>query len=215
MKKIIFLSLTFLLLLSLLCVTGHAKTVTDTQAPPTSEREEAPTPETGAENGEVGDGDTASGAFAAFLTENADTLLGLLTLVGSLLVAFLYKTGLLPMLRAGLRAIGDTLGKSRELTERFTEDAGAHIKSIEEHTRPVLAAVERSEAIIRALEERLGAMERALSESERDRKETAAILRTETELFYELLHSVNLPEAQKEAMTESYYRLKRTLEAGV
>ena len=41
----------------------------------------------------------------------------------------------------------------------------------------------------------------------------AEVLRTETELFYEMLASVNLPEAQKESMTESYYRLKRILEA--
>ena len=42
---------------------------------------------------------------------------------------------------------------------------------------------------------------------------TAEVLRTETELFYEMLVSVNLPEGQKESMTESYYRLKRELEA--
>lgn len=211
MKKIIVLSLIFLLLLSLLCVTGHAQALTD--ATPQDGTADTVAPEADAKD--TATEDTATGVFAAFLSENADTLLGLLTLVGSLVVAFLYKTGLLPMLRTGLRALGDTLGKSRELTERFTEDAGAHIKRIEEQTQPVLDAVLRSETLIRTLEERLGAMEAALAESERDRKETAAILATETELFYELLHSVNLPEAQKEAMTESYYRLKRTLEAGV
>ena len=63
------------------------------------------------------------------------------------------------------------------------------------------------------MEEKLAALETALERSEGDRQKTAAVLRTETELFYELLASVNLPETQKDSMTESYYRLKRILEA--
>ena len=205
MKKILFLCLTFLLLLSLLCVTGHAEEIE--KAPVT----EAVTDEAAPDEGATAD--TATGALAAFFTENADTLLGLLTLVGSLLVAFLYKTGLLPMLRAGLSALADTLSKSRDATEAFTASASENIRRIEAQTEPILAAVTECEAIIRKLEARLGTMETALADGERAREDTAAILRTETELFYELLHSVNLPEAQKEAMSESYYRLKRALEA--
>ena len=205
MKKILFLSLTLLLLVSLLCVTGHAEE--HTEAPVAQSATDEGTPDEGASD------NTATGALAAFFTQNADTLLGLLTLVGSLLVAFLYKTGLLPMLRAGLSALADTLGKSRDATEAFTASASENIRRIEAQTEPILSAVTECEAIIRRLEARLGTMETALAEGERAREDTAAILRTETELFYELLHSVNLPEAQKEAMSESYYRLKRALEA--
>ena len=117
------------------------------------------------------------------------------------------------MLRAGLSALADTLSKSRDATEAFTASASENIRRIEAQTEPILAAVTQCEAIIRKLEARLGTMETALADGERAREDTAAILRTETELFYELLHSVNLPEAQKEAMSESYYRLKRALEA--
>ena len=53
------------------------------------------------------------------------------------------------------------------------------------------------EDILRAMEEKLAALETALERSEGDRQKTAAVLRTETELFYELLASVNLPETQK------------------
>lgn len=151
--------------------------------------------------------------LSLFFTENADTLLGVLTLIGSLLVAFFYKTGLMPLLRSGLSALGDLLGKSRELTESFTKEAGERFARMEESVLPMADAMRKGEEALSALEEKLKALEEALSKSEKERRLTAEVLRTETELFYEMLVSVNLPEGQKESMTESYYRLKRILEA--
>ena len=151
--------------------------------------------------------------LSLFFTENADTLLGVLTLIGSLLVAFFYKTGLMPLLRSGLSALGDLLGKSRELTESFTKEAGERFARMEESVLPMADAMRKGEEALSALEEKLKALEEALSKSEKERRLTAEVLRTETELFYEMLVSVNLPEGQKESMTESYYRLKRYLEA--
>ena len=151
--------------------------------------------------------------LSLFFTENADTLLGVLTLIGSLLVAFFYKTGLMPLLRSGLSALGDLLSKSRELTESFTKEAGERFARMEESVLPMADAMRKGEEALSALEEKLKALEEALSKSEKERRLTAEVLRTETELFYEMLVSVNLPEGQKESMTESYYRLKRILEA--
>lgn len=189
MKKITILSLCVLLLFSLLLLPASAEEIT----------------------GEAPLGFTQ--AVTDFLTQNGDTLLGVLSLIGTLLVAFLYKTGLLPLLRSGLSALSDLLGKNREVTEHFTKETGEQIHRIEEYMTPMVDTLARSENALRAMEEKLAALETALERSEGDRQKTAAVLRTETELFYELLASVNLPETQKDSMTESYYRLKRILEA--
>ena len=189
MKKITVLSLCVLLLFSLLLLPASAEEIM----------------------GEAPLGFTQ--AVTDFLTQNGDTLLGVLSLIGTLLVAFLYKTGLLPLLRSGLSALGDLLGKNREVTEHFTKETGEQIHRIEEYMTPMVDTLARSENALRAMEEKLAALETALERSEGDRQKTAAVLRTETELFYELLASVNLPETQKDSMTESYYRLKRILEA--
>ena len=191
MKKIITLTLVFLILLSLLLLPAHAA------------EEVVGEPEAG----------TFTQTLSAFFSENADTLLGVLTLIGSLLVAFFYKTGLLPLLRSGLSALGELLGKSRELTESFTKEASERLSRMEEATAPVLASLKAGEASLSTLEPRLAGLEAELAKSEKERRATAEVLRTETELFYEMLASVNLPEAQKESMTESYYRLKKFLEA--
>lgn len=153
------------------------------------------------------------GSVAAFLQENSSTLLGLLTFLGSLLVAFFYKMGLLPMLRSGLSALGELLGKSTRLTESFTKSAEETFSRIESATAPLLTIAKDTEAALSALEARIATLSDDLEKAEADRALTAEVLRTETELFYEMLHSVNLPEAQKESMTESYYRMKRLLEA--
>ena len=193
MKKIITFIILFVLLLSL-CIPSLASEMEDVAS------------ETGTQS--------FTDTLADFITENADTLLGVLTLIGSFLIAFLYKTGLLPLVRSGLSALGDLLGKSQEMTERFTKETGEQIDRIESYIAPMTTALERGEEVLRAAESKLSALEEALAKSEGDRRKTAEVLRTETELFYELLASVNLPEAQKESMTESYYRLKRVLEAG-
>ena len=207
MKKILILCLSALLLLSLFTVVASAAEVSEEAEVSESIADVLP------EEGE--DTPPAVAAVADFLRANADTILGILTLVGSLLVAFFYKMGLLPTLRAGINALGDLLGKNREVTEQFTKDAGETFVRIEQQTAPVLAIARHSEALLTDMEGRLAALEKELAAAEKERKDTAAVLRTETELFYELLHSVNLPEAQKESMTESYYRLKRQLEAEV
>ena len=214
MKKILFLCLLFLLMLSLLLTVAHAaEEGADGETEASSTSEETPSPSRDATEDIPPDRIPLTAALSDFFKENGSTLLGVLTLLGSLLVAFFYKAGLLPMVRAGLSALKELIGKSHAVTERFTQDANEIFSRIEEQTKPTLALAERSITLIESLEERLGVLEEALRASESDRRATAAVLRTETELFYELLHSVNLPEAQKESMTESYYRLKRELEA--
>ncbi len=182
MKKILTLLLCVLALLSLLTVGVSASEA--------SEEAEAP---------------AALETLVAFLEENASEILGTLTLIASLLVAFLYKSGLLPLLRNGITALADTAGKTGKMTEVFTEKAEAELSAIKESLVPFTALLQKSEEYLRTVSE-------AMEKAERSEKETRDILAAETALFYELLSSVNLPEAQKESMAESYYKLRRRLE---
>ncbi len=146
-------------------------------------------------------------ALVDFLTENAGELLGILTLLSSLLIAFLYKSGLLPLLRNGISAISETAGKTGKMTEIFTEKAEKELEALKENTAPL-------QELIAKTEEYLNDVKDALQRTEKTEKETRDILAAETALFYELLSSVNLPEAQKENMSERYYKLLKRLEAG-
>jgi hypothetical protein len=95
MKKIILCILTVLTVISLLALPIAANEVSDRPAEQRGEAEQALQNEE-AENAE---GPAFTTALVGFLEENGSELLGVLTLLGSLLVALLYKTGLLPLLR--------------------------------------------------------------------------------------------------------------------
>lgn len=148
---------------------------------------------------------TVSESITAFIEKNGDAILSTMTLLSSLLIAFLYKTGLLPLLRNGISAISDTAGKTGRMAEEFTERAAEELRSIRESTAPAADALKKTEEYLSALVE-------TLKKAEAEQAETRDILSTETALFYELLSSVNLPQAQKDSMAESYYRLREKLE---
>ena len=149
--------------------------------------------------------ETVSEGVAAFIEENAEGILGILTLASSLLVAFLYKTGLLPLLRNGISALSDTAGKTGKLAESFTEEAKEALESLKESVAPAKDVLEKTEIYLKTVEN-------ALADAKITQEETREILATETALFYELLCSVNLPEEQKDSMRKSYYRLREKLE---
>ena len=89
----------------------------------------------------------------------------------------------------------------------FTERAEAELCAIRESLAPYTELLSKSEAYLKTVSE-------AMASAERSECETRDILAALTALFYELLASVNLPEAQKESMAQSFYKLKKRLEDG-
>lgn len=205
MKKKLILSL---LLISLLLLLPFSASAEEEGAEITQEEsiEAASGTEESEENKESEEfEETVSQTLAAFIERNADGILSGLTLISSLLVAFLYKAGLLPLLRNGISAISDTAGKTGKMAEEFTEQATEALTSLRESTAPAAEAVKKTE-------EYLATLTKALADAKITQEETKEILAAETTLFYELLCSVNLPEEQKDSMRNSYYRLREKLE---
>ncbi len=155
-----------------------------------------------------------SDAFAAFFGDYLSEIFCVLTFIGSMLCAFLYKTGLMPLVRSGITSLGDRVKKNGDDTATFIEGAGSTLKAIEESLAPTAEALEAAQRLTAECETRYAALLELLAHEAEDHKKTREILLTETELFYQMLQSVALPQAQKESMTESYYLLKRRLEEG-
>ena len=194
MKKIITLIVSLLLMLSLLTLFCAAEEASDVLSEPeagdTAVSEEAP---------------VFLSAVTRFFEDHASEILGILTFLSSMLVALLYKSGLLPLLRNGISALAETAGKTGKMTEVFTERAEKELADLKECAAPLTALMQKTEEYLKSMSE-------ALAKAEANEAEMKEILAAETSLFYELLTSVNLPEAQKESMAESYYRLRLRLE---
>lgn len=140
----------------------------------------------------------------AFFEQYANELLSGLCLVGSLFVAFIYKKGILPLLRSGLSSLTHAAEQTEQITESFTARAEEEITAIKEQTIPFAETLAKTE-------ECMANVEKALEESKKAQQETRRILAAETELFYELLSAANLPQVQKESMANTYYALRNDL----
>ena len=201
MKKTVFILLSLFLLLPCLALpilgteTPSAETETE-RAESAAEAEEAP----------------VSGAVLSFLTENGGTLLSATGVAVSLLLAFLYKSGLLPLVSRGLTAISESSGKAADITAEFAKKAADTLTALETNTSAALSRAEETEAVVKGTEAILAALGEALSEAKAERDRIALVLAEETALFYELLNSVKLPEAQKDVIRERYYKYQALLE---
>ena len=184
-----------------------AETETDEKVPEIQEPEELEKAEETQEPQESQESDvpSISESILGFLDENTAEILGTLTFLASVLVAFFYKKGILPLLRTGLSALSESAGKTGRLTEKFAAKAEEEIAAIRASTLPVAEVLQKTE-------ECMNEMHQTIDEVKEAWEQTRRILATETTLFYELLSSANLPQAQKDSMSDSYYRLRDELE---
>ena len=203
MKKTLFLFFTLLALLGCLSLPILGAEAVEEKAEETVET----VPE------ETEDVAPITDAFLTFWENNGSTLLSATGVFLSLLLAFLYKSGLLPLLTKGLSAISAGTDKAAEITSEFTRKATEALTALESNARDALSHAEATEAVVKGTEAMLAALKDALEDARAERARIALVLTEETALFYELLNSVKLPEAQKEVIRQRYYKYQALLEA--
>ena len=142
-------------------------------------------------------------AFSDYLPE----ILSALAFIGSLLLAFFYKKGLLPLIKASLGALTGIVGEvkkkteegeavSRELNELLTERLG------------------EAEGALNGLTEKFASLENALSAAESrslDKEKMTLIMTTQIELLYDIFMSSSIPQFQKETVGECVAKMKEAL----
>ena len=134
-----------------------------------------------------------------------------MTFIGSLILAYAYKKGLLPLIEKTLLSIGSSVSKIKERTESgavATEELGASIT----------AKLENSEALVNNMIDKIGEMNAELSQiktSELERtdncKELSIIVSTQIDMLYDIFMSSALPQYQKDAVGEKVAKMKEML----
>lgn len=134
-----------------------------------------------------------------------------MTFIGSLILAYAYKKGLIPMIEKALISIGGSVAKIKERTE-----SGAAAN--EELGASIAAKLERSEALVNELVDRMSKMNSELSEikaSELERsdicKELSVIVGTQIDMLRDIFMTSALPQYQKDAVGERVAKMKETL----
>lgn len=145
------------------------------------------------------------------ITEYATEIFCAMTFIGSLILAYAYKKGLLPLVEKALISISGSVSKIKEKTE-----SGA--LAAEELGEQLSGKLEDTEGLITSLAERVAKMNDEMSaikvcELERadSARELAVIVGTQIDMLYDIFMTSTLPQYQKDAVGERVARMKEAL----
>lgn len=148
-------------------------------------------------------------AFSA-VSSNLSEILCSLTLIASLILAFAYKKGLLPIVSGAVSAIGKGIGKLQGEAEKFNEESSERIRDISTKLGAAAGAIE-------AFALRLTELEGKLDQMNKSNERYDAILKAvsaEAELLYDVFMSSALPQYQKDAVAKRISEINGALSEG-
>ena len=150
------------------------------------------------------------GVFEAvydFFLRNADKIFAILAFISSILLAFAYKKGLIPLLKSALGSIKTSVGAMKD---DVVKEAGESSKLL----NGAAEKLGRAELLFESLSERLCEIDEKLTESAKSGSkilDIETILASQTELLYEIFMSSSLPLYQKESVGERISEMKKIL----
>ena len=154
-------------------------------------------------DGEAAEGNFFEDAFTA-LEGFSSEILCALSFIGSLIIAFAYRKGLLPAVKNGIGTIGNAIGSIKESSETYAKQ-GEELLSL------------MSERLDRA-EKTLAEFERAVAEiaeksedgahAQKDRADMKALMSAQIDMLYDIFMTSSLPQYQKDAVSERVREMK-------
>lgn len=148
--------------------------------------------------------------FAAaynYVSEHADDLFSLLAFIGSLVLALVYKKGLLPQLstalgniRSSVKTIGDTAEKTLAGSEGALSDVKSKMELVGSGLDTLCSAVAE-------LDKRLAASEEQANEA----KAMKTVMSAQVDMLYSIFMSSALPQYSKDAVGERISEMKAAL----
>ena len=162
----------------------------------------------------LGENDTDGNLFTRLYSEissYASEILCALTFVGSMILAFAYKKGLLPLIERSLVSIGNAIGKIKDTTHDSAEKTARLSEDIEEKLTGATLLLDSLSKRIGALEDSLKESLENESEARLEKKQLRLVFDTQIDLLYDVFMSSALPQYQKDAVGEKVARMKEAL----
>ncbi len=186
---------------------------TESPAQPMQESEEAtePTQESDEATTEESVPDTeAKNSFTELyeiVMSHLSEILSLAAFIGSLLCAFIYKSGLLPLFDKGLGSIKSATQKIKEATDRAECNSKESLGSINGKILGLEDALYSIKNLITDLNDRLG----SLGDQQAHQARIDTLLGGELDMLYDIFMSSSLPEYEKARVGERVTKLKKEL----
>lgn len=142
-----------------------------------------------------------------YACEHADNIFSVLAFIGSIVLAFVYKKGLMPALssalgnlRTSVKSISDTAEKTLVGSENAYTDFKSNMELISKGLDTLCISVAE-------LDNRLSASEKAADESEKMK----TIMSAQVDMLYNIFMSSSLPQYSKDAVGERISEMKAAL----
>ena len=145
-------------------------------------------------------------AASEFSTEIAS----LLAFLGSLLVAFAYKRGLLPSVKSGIGALGGAVGQLKDSAENHSRHQDELLTEFTERLCRAEEVLERFGKAIDEIAEKTEDGEKAA----KDREEMKLLMSAQIDMLYNIFMTSSLPQYQKDAVNERIREMKEVISVG-
>ena len=155
--------------------------------------------------------DTESNVFEelyAAVDEFSGEIASALAFIGSLIVAFAYKRGLMPTVKSGIGAIGGAVSQLKDSTESYSKHQD---ELLAEFTERLTRAEEVLEKFGNAIEEIAEKTEDGKHAAE-DRANMKALMAAQIDMLYDIFMTSSLPQYQKDAVNKRIQGMKEVTE---
>lgn len=178
---------------------GTAANGTPEKAVEGNENTETPAKDSGSEN--------PFEAFFNTVKNYATEIFCALTFVGSLILAYAYKCGLIPIIKGGIGALSTTVSHIKEAAERSEEKTGEIGKTVAERLGSAEATLDGISELLSEMAEKLDKLEADGNEKRKMR----AVMSAEVDMLYSIFMTSALPQYQKDEVGARIAKMREVI----
>ena len=134
------------------------------------------------------------GGISAWIEENKTDIISIFTLIGSVMVAALYKMGLLPAISKFMKSSMDTSGKLQESVDIFKTDTQEKLKECFEAISSVAGNAAEMEKMTSDMRDLVSSLTESIQTVREDQKQQDEVLRHFAGMLYKVVMSSSAPE---------------------
>ena len=141
------------------------------------------------------------------VTKYSTEIISLITLIGTLILGFAYKKGLLPLVTRSISAIQQSVTKIKSDTESSTALTQSGLDSVTERLGELENSVTIFKDTLDTLEEQL----QCEAEYVKERKKMNTVMLSQIDMLYDIFMTSALPQYQKDAVGAKVQMMKEEL----
>ena len=145
------------------------------------------------------------------ISSYASEILCALTLAASLILAFAYKKGLLPLVQGALVSIGNAVTKIKDSTEVSEQKASRLEENLESGIQGAKAALDKVIERIASFEQTISAKLLNEEQIKEEYKKLGFVVGAQIDMLYDIFMTSSLPQYQKDAVNKRISEMKEVI----